>query len=64
MLAEKEVLSTTPNDVAKMNVKISGVVICVEAIMYLILYNLHECTFNGQEAYRNLLKNTKLQTEK
>ena len=27
-----------------MNVKIS-MFICVEAIMYLLLYNLHDCTF-------------------
>ena len=30
-----------------MNVKISVFVICVEAIIYLLLYNLHECTFNS-----------------
>ena len=29
-----------------MNEKFSGIVICVEAIMYLLLYNLHDCTFN------------------
>ena len=34
-----------------MNAKIS-VVICVEAIMYLLLYNLHDCTFK----YRNILR--------
>ena len=28
-----------------MNAKISVFVICVEAIIYLLLYNLHECTF-------------------
>ena len=28
-----------------MNAKISVFVICVEAIMYLLLYNLHDCTF-------------------
>ena len=27
-----------------MNAKISVFVICVEAIMYLLLYNLHDCT--------------------
>ena len=27
------------------NVKISVFAICVEAIMYLLLYNLHDCTF-------------------
>ena len=29
-----------------MNAKISGFVICFEAIIYLLLYNLHDCTFN------------------
>ena len=29
-----------------MNAKISMFVICVEAIIYLLLYNLHDCTFN------------------
>ena len=28
-----------------MNAKISEFVICVEAIIYLLLYNLHDCTF-------------------
>ena len=28
-----------------MNVKISVFVICVKAIIYLLLYNLHDCTF-------------------
>ena len=28
-----------------MNAKISVLVICVEAIKYLLLYNLHDCTF-------------------
>ena len=28
-----------------MNAKISVLVICVEAIIYLLLYNLHDCTF-------------------
>ena len=34
-----------------MNPKISVVVICIEAIIYLLLFNLHDCTFNfqGQE---------------
>ena len=31
---------------AAMNAKISVFVICVEAIMYLLLHNLHDCTFN------------------
>ena len=29
-----------------MNEKISVFVICVEAIIYLLLYNLHDSTFN------------------
>ena len=28
-----------------MNAKISVFVICVEAIIYVLLYNLHHCTF-------------------
>ena len=28
-----------------MNVKISVLVICFEAIIYLLLYNLHDCIF-------------------
>ena len=28
------------------NAKISVFVICVKAIMYFLLYNLHDCTFN------------------
>ena len=29
-----------------MNMKISVFFICVEAIIYLLLYNLYDCTFN------------------
>ena len=29
-----------------MNAKVSVFVICVEAIIYFLLYNLHDCTFN------------------
>ena len=29
-----------------MNAKISMFFICIEAIVYLLLYNLHDCTFN------------------
>ena len=29
-----------------MNAKISVFVICIEAIMYFLLYNLHDCNFN------------------
>ena len=28
-----------------MNAKISMFVVCVEAIIYFLLYNLHDCTF-------------------
>ena len=35
-----------------MNAKISVFVICVEAIIYLLLYNLHECTFKYAEHLR------------
>ena len=31
-----------------MNVKISVFVICVEAIIYLLLHNTHDCTFNSK----------------
>ena len=31
-----------------MNEKISVLFIWVEAIIYLLLYNLHDCTFNGK----------------
>ena len=30
-----------------MNAKISVFLICVEAVMYLLLYNLHDYTFNN-----------------
>ena len=30
-----------------MNAEISVFVICVEAIKYLLLYNLHDCTFKS-----------------
>ena len=30
-----------------MNAKISVFVICVEAILYFLLHNLHDCTFNS-----------------
>ena len=29
-----------------MNAKTSVLVVCVEAMIYLLLYNLHECTLN------------------
>ena len=31
-----------------MNAKISVFVVCVEFILYLLLYNLHDCTFKPQ----------------
>ena len=34
-----------------MNVKTSVFVICVKTIIYLLLYNLHDCTFNVIEEY-------------
>ena len=42
-----------------MNAKISVFVICVAAIIYLLLYNLHGCTFKyqlGSLRSKNLLK--------
>ena len=33
-----------------LNAKVSVVVICVEAIIYLLLHNLHDCNFNTEEA--------------
>ena len=30
-----------------LNAKISMVVTCVEAAIYVLLYNLHDCTFNN-----------------
>ena len=38
-----------------MNAKISVSVICVEAIIYLLLYNLHDCTFEKTD--ESILKN-------
>ena len=34
-----------------MNIEISVFIICIEAIIYLLLYNLHDCTF--KERTRN-----------
>ena len=31
-----------------MNEKISGFVICVEVLIYLLLHNLHDCTFKNK----------------
>ena len=33
-----------------MNAKTSVFVLCVEVIIYLLLYNLHDCTFKGRDA--------------
>ena len=33
-----------------MNAKISVFVICVEAIIYLLLYDLYDCTFNSKHS--------------
>ena len=35
-----------------MNAKVSVFAICVEAIIYLLLYNLHDCTFKYSEHLR------------
>ena len=37
-----------------MNVKITAFVICVEVFIYSLLYNLHDCTFNGVSFLRIL----------
>ena len=37
-----------------MNAKISMLVICVEAIIYLLLYNMHDCTFKLSNSLRHL----------
>ena len=42
-----------------MNTKISVFVICVEAIIYFLLYNWHDCTFNIFQL-RNLLSDQNL----
>ena len=36
-----------------MNAKVSVFVICVEAIIYLLLYNLHDCTFKENTENKN-----------
>ena len=36
-----------------MNAKISVFVICVETIIYLLLYNLHNCTFKYKKIFEN-----------
>ena len=37
-----------------MNVKIQMFITCVEAIIYLLSYNLHDCTFNELKFIENL----------
>ena len=34
-----------------MNAKISVFVICVEAIVYMLLYNLHDCNFKFEKSF-------------
>ena len=36
-----------------MNAKISVFVICIKAIIYLLLYDLHGCTFNSFDIITN-----------
>ena len=43
-----------------MNTKISSLIFCVEAIMYLLLYNLYDCTLN---VIRNKLNNMAIHDE-
>ena len=40
-----------------MNTKISVFVICVKVIIYLLLHNLHDCTFNNDNISNQLVKN-------
>ena len=44
-----------------MNAKISVIIICVEAIIYLLLYNLHDCTFKSET--NEIFKKKQLYTE-
>ena len=46
-----------------MNTKISVFVICVEAIIYLALCNLHDCTFNFNAMLNTYIKNLFRKTE-
>ena len=39
-----------------MNAKITVFVICVEAIMYLLLHNLHDCTFKDVAVHNSLVR--------
>ena len=38
-----------------MNAKISVFVICVEAIIYLLLFNLHDCTFKVDATFKKMV---------
>ena len=42
-----------------MNANFPVFVICVEAIIHLLLYNLHDCTFNDNVLTKFLLKLSK-----
>ena len=42
-----------------MNEKMSVFVVCVEAIIYLLLYSLHDCTFDDFHG-SNYLKKSKI----
>ena len=47
-----------------MNAKISVFAICIEAITYLLLYNLHDCTFKDFREHEKLkYKQNKLKVE-
>ena len=47
-----------------MNAKISVFIVCVEAIIYLLLYNLHHCTFKKNLPTKTLsFKEAKLKTK-
>ena len=41
-----------------MNAKTSVFVVCVEAIVYLLVYNFHDCTFNHDGFLSYFMKNT------
>ena len=45
-----------------MNVRISIFIICVEAIRYLLLHNLHDCTF--KDALHEKLGVKKIETQR
>ena len=47
-----------------MNAKISMFVICFEVIKYLLLYNLHDCTFKIQKKKLQEIGSNKQKTKK